>query len=325
MSDPHRVCILYHGHCFDGAASAAVLGGFFRRTFPSSLIEYHGVDHQPGGSFVPSELLRGDVNAVVDFRYSTDPRLHWYFDHHPSGVVSDAERRHLLSDTSGCKVLDASRASCAALVRDVLRERFEYEEPAHRELVRWADVIDAARYRDAQEACSFEGAARRWALLVDALGDSEFLAPRIARLAEGASLEDLFAEEPALRRRAERLAEEQTEALEALRGGLYREACVARYELPARWRGRFPRFGPYLLEPDAHYAVGVIPRLGRVSVSVGVNPWNRPPRPVDVGALCRRYGGGGHAVVGGITLQEGELASARRLASEIASELSNRT
>ncbi len=322
MSVPRRVCVLYHGHCFDGVASAAVLGGFLRRRYPAARIEYRGVDHQPGGSFVPVAWLRGEVNAVVDFRYTTDPRLTWYFDHHPSGVISEAERRHLLADRSGRKVLDPSRPSCAGLVRDVLRDRFGHEAPpAHEDLVAWADVIDAARYRDAREACSFDGVARRWALLVDALGDTSFLAPHIDRLARGVSLQGLFEEEPALHERSEGLVEERAAGLEALGRSLRIDGGVVRYELPVTARGRFPRFGPYLLAPEAHYAVGVIPRPGRVSVSAGLNPWNRPPRPLDVGGICRAYGGGGHAVVGGVTLGAEEIEAARRIAEAIGDAL----
>ncbi len=315
-----RICILYHGRCFDGVASAAVLGAHLLRRHPGAELLTAGLEHQPGGSFVPHEALVGDVNAVVDFVYTTDARLHWYFDHHPTGVRSEAERRHLEADQTGRKVLDPSYPSCAGLVRDVLRDRFGFDAPELQELVRWADVIDSAGYRDAEEACSLETAARRWALVVDALGSSEFLAPRIEQLARGVSLEQLMAD-PALAEAADRLTRQQERGMAALARVCRLEGDVARYELPAEVDGRYPRFGPYLLFPQAHHAVGIVTRRDKVSVTVGRNPWNPPPRPLDIGALCRRYGGGGHAVVGGITFATDDLPRARQVADEVVAHL----
>ncbi len=56
-------------------------------------------------------------------------------------------------------------------------------------------------------------------------------------------------------------------------------------------------------------------------MSVGSNPWARPPRAHDISKLCERYGGGGHAVVGAVSLPPGRVADARRIAAEIAAAL----
>jgi nanoRNase/pAp phosphatase (c-di-AMP/oligoRNAs hydrolase) len=44
-------------------------------------------------------------------------------------------------------------------------------------------------------------------------------------------------------------------------------------------------------------------------------------REIDIGALCARYGGGGHAVVGGITLGADELPRARETLAKLVAEL----
>jgi nanoRNase/pAp phosphatase (c-di-AMP/oligoRNAs hydrolase) len=59
----------------------------------------------------------------------------------------------------------------------------------------------------------------------------------------------------------------------------------------------------------------------RAKVSVGSNPWARPARAHDISKICERYGGGGHPVVGAVSLAPDRLDDARRIAGEIASTL----
>ena len=68
-----RARILYHDHCFDGAASAAFFSRFLEAKFhPGAQFEFTGLAHKASQLFEPS-LFDGDVNAIVDFKYSTDP------------------------------------------------------------------------------------------------------------------------------------------------------------------------------------------------------------------------------------------------------------
>ena len=89
-----RVRILYHDHCFDGAASAAFFSRFVEEKFyPGAEFFYTGLAHKASQLFEPS-LFDGDVNAIVDFKYSTDPRLTWWFDHHESAFLSPDDAAH---------------------------------------------------------------------------------------------------------------------------------------------------------------------------------------------------------------------------------------
>ena len=45
------------------------------------------------------------------------------------------------------------------------------------------------------------------------------------------------------------------------------------------------------------------------------------PRTHDIARLCQRYGGGGHPVVGAVTLPPGQPDEARRIGAEIAAAL----
>jgi nanoRNase/pAp phosphatase (c-di-AMP/oligoRNAs hydrolase) len=58
-----------------------------------------------------------------------------------------------------------------------------------------------------------------------------------------------------------------------------------------------------------------------IKISVGVNPWTKTPRRHDIGELCARYGGGGHAVVGGVTLRGDEVARAHETLAALIRDL----
>jgi nanoRNase/pAp phosphatase (c-di-AMP/oligoRNAs hydrolase) len=54
---------------------------------------------------------------------------------------------------------------------------------------------------------------------------------------------------------------------------------------------------------------------------VGSNPWAKVPRTHDISKICERYGGGGHPVVGAVSVPRNELDRARQIAREIITEL----
>src|SRR5687768_8904143 len=93
-----KLRILYHGNCFDGVSSAAVFTKFYRsKIAPEAVIAYTPTMHRAGNAFDPDQL-DGDENAIVDFKYSSDSRLTWWFDHHQSAFLSEADEKHFYAD-----------------------------------------------------------------------------------------------------------------------------------------------------------------------------------------------------------------------------------
>src|SRR6185436_13709374 len=83
-----KLRLLYHGHCFDGVASAATFTRFYKeRIHPEAEVSYAGLLHRPGNLF-DLGLLDGDENAIVDFKYAPSERLTWWFDHHESAFLT---------------------------------------------------------------------------------------------------------------------------------------------------------------------------------------------------------------------------------------------
>ena len=65
-----KLRLLYHGHCFDGVASAATFTRFYKeRIHPEADVSYKGLLHRPGNLF-DLGMFDGDENAIVDFKYA---------------------------------------------------------------------------------------------------------------------------------------------------------------------------------------------------------------------------------------------------------------
>ena len=139
--------VLYHGNCFDGCASAALFSRFFveREGGRLDAVRFAPLHHQQGDPF-PKDAFDADVNACVDFRFSASPALHWWFDHHASAFPTPADRAAFERDATGNKFWDPAAPSCTGFVARTLSERHGWRADDLADLVRWADIIDAARF-----------------------------------------------------------------------------------------------------------------------------------------------------------------------------------
>ncbi|HYP12777.1 MAG TPA: phosphoesterase, partial [Bryobacteraceae bacterium] len=168
-----RIRVLYHDHCFDGAASAAFFSRFMADRFhPGAEFLYTGMAHKASQIFEES-LFDGDENAIVDFKYSPSPRLNWWFDHHQSAFLSHQDAEHHSRDTSGQKLYDPSFRSCTMFIATVARERWNYQAADLEELVYWAEIVDGALYASAQEAVELREAAMKLTLVIEGSKGSE--------------------------------------------------------------------------------------------------------------------------------------------------------
>jgi hypothetical protein len=177
-----RMRILYHDHCFDGAASAAFFSRFIEAKFhPQAEFAYTGLAHKASQLFEPG-LFDGDENAIVDFKYSTDPRLTWWFDHHQSAFLTPEDAEHFRQDTSGRKMYDPSFRSCTNYIATVARERFGFDAPDLNELVSWADIVDGAQYADVNEAVELRSPATQLTLVIEGSNGSDTVQKIIGKM-----------------------------------------------------------------------------------------------------------------------------------------------
>lgn len=315
-----KLRLLYHGHCFDGVASAALFTRFYRaRVRRDADIQYAGLLHRPGALFDES-MFDGEENAIVDFKYSASERLTWWFDHHQSAFLSPEDEAHFYADQTGKKFWDATRKSCTEFIAETARTRFDFHEAALDPLVHWAHVIDGALYSSAAEAVELAAPALQLMQLIESVPEEDFIEWIIRALTER-SLDQVAADAQVQRRFQPILAQHQ-ETLAVIRRKATYVRGVVHFDLVEEGFEGFNKFIPYYLYPETTYSVAVTRGPKRTKISVGSNPFTPRPRRHNIASICERYGGGGHPVVGAVSLGPDEVEKTREVAREIAAELS---
>jgi hypothetical protein len=311
--------ILYHDHCFDGAAAAAFFSRFLEGRFhPGAEFGFTGMAHKASQLFEDS-LFDGDLNAIVDFKYSPHPRLTWWFDHHQSAFLSPKDEGHFRKDTSGLKMFDPSFRSCTGFIAKVARERFGYEVPDLAELVHWADIIDGAQYADARTAVELGEPAMKLTLVIEGARGPGMM-ERIIRWMRSQRLAEIIAQ-PEIQDEYAPLYEKHRQAIEIIRNRSVLTDGVVSFDLIDQNMEGYNKFIPYYLFPGSVYTVSVSASSFRTKVSVGSNPWAPDPPRHNLATICERYGGGGHPRVGAISFDRSAVEEARRVAAEIVGEL----
>ena len=314
-----RVRLFYHDRCFDGACSAALFAEFFRRRFdPGADFILTGLFHRADQLF-DEELFDGDENVIVDFKYSPSAKLTWWFDHHQSAFLSPEDGEHFERDTSGKKFYDPSFKSCTRFIATIGQQKFSFDPTGHEELIRWADVIDGAQYRDAREAVEMEAAAMKLTLVLEAAKENR--SKQIIPLLTERSLDEIVAL-PWVSECFEALFQRHMESIELIRARGKRSGNTVFFDLSDTGHGGYNKFIPYYLFPESIYTVAVSDAGFRTKVSVGSNPWVPVEPRHNLATICESYGGGGHSRVGAISYGPQELNRARRTAREIVDKLS---
>jgi hypothetical protein len=314
-----RVRVLYHDHCFDGAASAAYFSRFMQGVFhPDAEFAYTGMAHKASQIF-EDNLFDGDINAIVDFKYSSHARLTWWFDHHQSAFLTAEDAEHFERERNDQKMYDPSFKSCTSFISAVARQKYGFEAPDLQPLVDWANIIDGAQYPDAKTAIELRAPAMQLTLVIEAAKGSGIVQKIIQWMRQG-RLEEIV-EQPEIQELFGPLYQRHLQSVEMIRGRARQDNGVVYFDLTGYDLEGYNKFIPYYLFPNCVYTVSVSPSSFRTKISVGSNPWAPAPPKHNLATICERYGGGGHARVGAISFEPGALDEARRVAAEIAEEL----
>lgn len=315
-----KLRILYHGHCFDGVASATVFTRFYKaRIRPEAEVEYTSLLHRPGSLF-DEEMFDGDENAIVDFKYSTSDHLTWWFDHHQSAFLTTEDEAHFRRDQSGKKFLDAARKSCTEFIADVAHTRFDFSDQTLEPLVHWAHIIDGALYESPAQCVELAAPALQLMQVIESDPDDNFIEWIIRALVERPLDEVALSDEVQSRFRP--ILARHRETLETVRRKAVYANGVVRFDLFDEGFEGFNKFIPYYLHPETTYSVALTRTPHRTKISVGSNPWAPRPRTHNIASICERYGGGGHAVVGAVSFAPDEVERGRAAMREIVEELS---
>lgn len=317
-----KLRVLYHGHCFDGVASAATFTRFYlERVQPQAEVSYGGLLHRPNNLLFDRDMFDGDENAIVDFKYSPSEKLTWWFDHHQSAFLTPEDEAHFKADLSGQKFLDPTRKSCTEFIADIAEVRFSFDPSPLNELIQWAHVIDGALYESAAQCVELKEPALQLMQVIEGTPDESFIEKIIRELTES-PLHDV-ATSAEVQRRFQPILKLHRETLEAIKRKAVCENDVVHFDLVDEGFEGFNKFIPYYLFPEATYTVALTRAPKRTKISVGSNPWAPRPRRHNIATICERYGGGGHAVVGAISFAPDEVERGRAVMGEIVHELSS--
>jgi hypothetical protein len=309
------VRVLHHDHCFDGAASAAFFSRFVETAlYPRAEFRFTGMIHQPRQAF-PDELFDGDQNAIVDFKYSNNARLNWWFDHHQSAFLTPEDAEHFSRDRSGKKLFDPTYRSCTKFICNIARDRFGFTAPDLDELVKWADIVDGALYEDAKTAVEMPAAAMKLTLVIEGAQAPDAVTRIIGWMREK-TLDEIVAL-PEVQELFQPMYEKHLKSVDMIRDRARQVGSVVAFDLTEFQLEGYNKFIPYYLFPDSCYTVSILQTPRRTKISVGSNPW--APREIvhNLASICERYGGGGHSKVGAISLEPGAVEKAREIAGEI--------
>ena len=157
--------------------------------------------------------------------------------------------------------------------------------------------------------------------VIEADPDDKFIEQVIRDLTVKSLNEVATSEE--VQRRFRPILRQHLETLEAIRHKASFSNGVVQFDLVDEGYEGFNKFIPYYLYPETTYSVALTRGSQRTKISVGSNPWAPRPRTHNIARICERYGGGGHAVVGAISLRPDEIKLARTIMKEVVAGLSS--
>jgi hypothetical protein len=281
--------------------------------------------HRAGALFDESEFT-GDENAIVDFKYSSSPRITWWFDHHLSAFLTPQDQQHFLAckqePSCACrKFFDPNYTSCTSFIAHIASTQFGFDTAPVAELIHWADIVDGALYESAESAVEMAAPAMKLTLIIEAAQDPEFI-PRLIPLLTEMPLAEILTQ-PFVAELLPPLLERHAQAIELIRSRAEERDGTIFFDITDHQLEGFNKFIPYYLYPNATYSIGLSRSSFRTKVAVGSNPWTKadPAKMVNLAAVCERYGGGGHARVGAISFSPDRSQEARTAAAEIVAEL----
>jgi hypothetical protein len=314
-----KLRILYHGNCFDGVSSAAIFTKFYKaKIHDDAVVSYTPTMHRAGNAF-DREQLDGDENAIVDFKYCPDERLTWWFDHHQSAFLSPEDEAHFRADTSGKKFLDTKSASCAEFIARVAKEKFDFEDGNLAELIEWAHIIDGAFYESPAQCVELRTPALKLMQVIEGEKDTAFVA-EIIQMLTSMTLDEIL-ESETIQARLKPILEQHWKTAEIIKERASADRGVVSFDLVGTGIEGYNKFIPYYYHPEVTYVVSLSLSSYRTKISIGSNPWAPRPRTHNIAEICERYGGGGHAVVGAVSLAPNEVDLGRQYMHEIIEEL----
>ncbi|MCP5023845.1 MAG: hypothetical protein GY930_19030 [bacterium] len=282
---------IYYHRDFDGMVSGAILARVLRGQGEKQ-IRFRHINYDQSRNW--DDFSVGERFAIVDFHFH--PRADYWFDHHPTTFLTPELQASY--EPNERWNWDAKSPSCPPIILGHAKEHWGYHVPERfEEMSKWSDIIDAAAFKDVDQAIFGDNAALR-------IMRSLSVAPHpnwTDEITQALSAGDLdnVASRPDMEKAYARAARNRDKALDQFPDTVVWQKGRVIFFDAATTKVRRERFSPFYHHPELSYAVGVIPTRAGFHITCGENPWNQPADGVHVGELLGKYGGGGHRAVGG--------------------------
>ena len=283
--------VIYYHRDFDGMVSGAILARILRDQGEND-IRFRHINYDQSRDW--ENFADGERFAIVDFHFH--PRCEYWFDHHPTTFLTpELAATYKKSERWNW---DEKSPSCPPLILRHAKEHWDYKAPTRfEEMAHWSDIIDAATFKDVDQAIFGDEPALRIMRCLTVAPHPNWT-DEITGALSGGDLEKV-AGRADMEKAYSRATKNRDKALDQFPDTvLWRKGSVLFFDA-ASTKVRRERFAPFYHHPELSYAVGVIPTRAGFHITCGENPWNQPKDGVHVGELLGRYGGGGHRAVGG--------------------------
>jgi len=299
---------LYFHNDFDGYASAAVFWAYLKSKGDKA--GFFPIDHDIKPEWLGLKFK--NRAAVFDFPYH--PKATFWIDHHETTFFKPELRKKYRK--TKFHQFDPKYYSCCHLVYDILKRDFGFKPPRHfRELVKWLDVIDSARYTTAGQEIEMKEPALQLGEFIDFYRGKKGL-PWLVELLSKKPLETILRD-----RRVggviKKLKFKKAKDLAYYRKHLQVYGKVALINL-AGTRVSHLGTAPFYLVLDLIYSVVLKSKKGgRYGISLRGNPFKRNKIKVHLGELLQKKSwlGGGHRGAAGCEVKSKKAAY--KLADEL--------
>jgi hypothetical protein len=287
--------IYFHGGCFDGIASAAVIRFMLERE-GQTIGRLRQITY-PVDQRIWKAMRFKHPTVIVDALYHPNAAI--WFDHHPTAFLDAHWQKTFVADD--LHMLDTASPSCTGLIVRHLTNTLRKPLPKRfHTLAKWLDITDGniAGYFHSPKA--FYKATTQPALQIHHTLWVCAILPYQQWLINVLVHKSLSA-----------VAQSDTVQKHIKKYAAGMKATLKRFEkircagnvgfIEDRGDAIGATFAAYYHHPDLFYTVRVFnERNGGWKLHAGKNPWNKPKINKHIGNFLRaHFGGGGHAYVGG--------------------------
>jgi len=290
---------IYYHQDFDGIISAIVI---FKLLSMLKLINknntvFIGVDYNKNKNWRKEKLQK--QNAVVDFKFHED--ADWWFDHHTTSFNNYKEK--VCFKNTKTKYWNSDYKACPQLIIDHFKkefpilltndEYFNFEDKCA-DLVYWSDIIDSASYKDPMMIYNKK---YKFIALSKTIKNNDEYQKKIINYLIDFKIDELF-QDNEICKNIDEIYNNENDNLNNIKRYINIESGVCYYDISTSIV-KFDRYISYRIDKNVDYTLALYNRNNQYCVSIGHNPW-KGDSLIDIGKMCKRYGGGGRRNVGAI-------------------------